>query len=281
MRDDDVLRLVADLESDRVERKESLANRDKVCEAICAFANDLPGHGRPGLVAIGVDDDGAPTGLPIDDRLRRQLADLRDNGRIHPFPSMAVDRLSPPGRRDRRGRDPAVDDASCPVPRTHDDPRRTTTSDRDSGGGDEAVRAQADGDPAVRRSSCRRHHPRRPGARALQLRAAPQLVAPDVLAADRRSIEHQLATVRFTDPSGIPTPTGLLFGSVSVESFGQPGVTDYRNPTIAGTLARLGYVQQFGVGIATARAALERNGNPPLELEASTNFVNVVLRLGG
>jgi len=35
-------------ESDRVERKASLAARDKIRQAICAFANDLPGYGRPG-----------------------------------------------------------------------------------------------------------------------------------------------------------------------------------------------------------------------------------------
>jgi predicted HTH transcriptional regulator len=34
--------LLDDLESDRVERKASLNNKDRICEAICAFANDLP-----------------------------------------------------------------------------------------------------------------------------------------------------------------------------------------------------------------------------------------------
>lgn len=54
----EVVRLVSDLETDRVERKESLANVDRVCEAICAFANDLPGHAKAGVVAVGVGDDG-------------------------------------------------------------------------------------------------------------------------------------------------------------------------------------------------------------------------------
>jgi predicted HTH transcriptional regulator len=43
--DDQALeKLLDDLESDRVERKASIANKDKICEAICAFANDLPNH---------------------------------------------------------------------------------------------------------------------------------------------------------------------------------------------------------------------------------------------
>jgi ATP-dependent DNA helicase RecG len=48
-----------------------------VCEAICAFANDFPRTGQPGIVVIGQADDGTPTGLPVTDELLRELADLR------------------------------------------------------------------------------------------------------------------------------------------------------------------------------------------------------------
>ena len=34
--------LLADLESFRIERTESLADSDKFCKVICAFANDMP-----------------------------------------------------------------------------------------------------------------------------------------------------------------------------------------------------------------------------------------------
>lgn len=37
-------------EADRVERKAWLADKDKVGEAICAFANDLRGYGKSGVV---------------------------------------------------------------------------------------------------------------------------------------------------------------------------------------------------------------------------------------
>ena len=40
------------------------------------------------------------------------------------------------------------------------------------------------------------------------------------------------------------------------ENFGQPGITDYRNPNLAEALRALGYVQRFGAGIAIARKAL-------------------------
>ncbi len=94
-----ISRLVADIETDRVERKESIGNGDRVCEAICAFADDLPGDRPAGVVAIGVDDDGRPTGLAIHEDLLLRLAAFRDNGKIYPFPSMTVDRLVMKGLR--------------------------------------------------------------------------------------------------------------------------------------------------------------------------------------
>ena len=46
--------LLADLESELVERKESFrAVADKVRETVSAFANDLPDHRRAGIVFIG------------------------------------------------------------------------------------------------------------------------------------------------------------------------------------------------------------------------------------
>ena len=40
----------------------------------------------------------------------------------------------------------------------------------------------------------------------------------------------------------------------------------------------LGYLQRFGVGIATARAALAKNGNPPPEFVVQPNWVQCVVR---
>lgn len=83
--------LLADTGSDRVERQESF--RREVCrEAVCAFANDLPDRRRPGVVFVGADDAGHPTGLPITDELLRQLADLKTDGNIVPPPTMTVEK---------------------------------------------------------------------------------------------------------------------------------------------------------------------------------------------
>lgn len=94
----EIERLASDLESDRVERTESLKDSEKFCKAICAFANDLPGRGQPGYLFIGVDRDGRPTGATIDERLLEQLAGHRDNGQILPVPSMSVSRHAVAGR---------------------------------------------------------------------------------------------------------------------------------------------------------------------------------------
>ena len=61
--------LLADLESFRMERTQSLNDTDKFCKAICAFANDMPGSGLPGYLFVGVDKAGNPTGATIDERL--------------------------------------------------------------------------------------------------------------------------------------------------------------------------------------------------------------------
>lgn len=48
-------RLMADMESDHVERKASASDPDKIRQAVCAFSNDLPDHRTPGYVFVGVD----------------------------------------------------------------------------------------------------------------------------------------------------------------------------------------------------------------------------------
>ena len=85
-------RLMTDLESDFVERKESAVDGRKIRRNICAFANDLPGNGRPGVVLVGVRDDGSCAALPIDDDLLVRLSNIRGEGSILPLPSLTVQR---------------------------------------------------------------------------------------------------------------------------------------------------------------------------------------------
>lgn len=86
--------LLNDLESDRAERKEAWGGDapDKGCQAICAFANDLPNHQMPGVLFIGVADNGTPASLAITDQLLVTLADTKSNGNILPPPTMTVEK---------------------------------------------------------------------------------------------------------------------------------------------------------------------------------------------
>ncbi|MDF0591495.1 ATP-binding protein [Candidatus Methanocrinis natronophilus] len=92
MNDDELESLLKDLESDLVERKASLSDSDRIREAICAFANDLPDHRKPGIIFIGANNDGSCSGIEITDELLLKLSNMRDDGAIQPFPSMIVEK---------------------------------------------------------------------------------------------------------------------------------------------------------------------------------------------
>lgn len=95
---EDLKKLLSDLESDRVERTVSTSNTDKFSQAVCAFANDLPNHGKPGYLIIGARDDGAVAGAEITDQLLQNLAALRSNGNILPLPQIAVAKVELEGK---------------------------------------------------------------------------------------------------------------------------------------------------------------------------------------
>lgn len=91
--DDEIIELFRDMESDRAERKRSFqATGDRIRQAICAYANDLPNHRQPGVVFIGQEDDGRCSRAIIDDELLKNLGGLRSDGQILPFPVMSVTR---------------------------------------------------------------------------------------------------------------------------------------------------------------------------------------------
>jgi ATP-dependent DNA helicase RecG len=95
-----------------------------------------------------------------------------------------------------------------------------------------------------------------------------------------RSYEGTNAPVRiywFNDRVEINSPGGP-YGNVTAKNFGEPGITDYRNPNIADMLKTLGFVQRYGVGIQTAQSAMKRNGNPPIKFEANQSIVVCILR---
>ena len=95
--DEQIRVLLEDIEADNVERTISTNKKEKFCKAICAFANDMPDHGKPGYLFIGADDKtGQISGIKITDRLLQNLSSHRDSGQILPLPSLTVQKHSFP-----------------------------------------------------------------------------------------------------------------------------------------------------------------------------------------
>lgn len=404
--DQELIALLADLESDRVERKadlvegkadrverkESAANSDRLSEAICAFANDMPGYGEPGVLFVGVSDNGAVLGRPVTDELLRHLADLRDQGTILPPPTMTVRKLRVDGGdvaviEVRPSMTPPVRFKGRVYIRVG--PRRAIASL------DEERRLNE------RRRSLDVPFDSRPipGSSLTDLDTyaftavlLPALLPRDVLAENERSTEQRLTALRLTSQDSVPTAAGILavgvdplafvpgayvqflrldgngldapikdekrldgtlldvlrqldellelnittavdftsgrqeertadyplvalqqitrnavmhrgyehtaspvritwysdrvevtspggpYGIVSVDNFGRPGITDYRNPALADLLRGLGYVQRFGMGLPSTHRSLKANGNPPPEFTVTDSYVSVIIR---
>ena len=86
--------LLAGGESDLVEFKQAWKGdaRKKGTEAVCAFANDLANHNRPGVLFVGVQDDGTPCGLAIEGQLLEQLTGIKTDGKILPPPTLLAEK---------------------------------------------------------------------------------------------------------------------------------------------------------------------------------------------
>src|SRR6202158_1516228 len=212
MEDRELEALLDDIESDRAERKESLAHPDRIGQAMCAFANDLPGHDRPGVVFVGVRDDGSCVAILITEQLLNALAAFRSDGNILPPPSLVVQ------KRTLHGCEMAV-----AIVRPSDAPpvrykgviwirvgaRRGIATAQDERLLAEKRRAQDlpfDARPV-------------PGASLsdldlefFQKSYLPSSVTPEILAQNERTLEQQLASLRFatTDAPPLPTVAGLL-----------------------------------------------------------------------
>lgn len=394
MTDREFEQLLEEFESDRVERKESATDGDRIRQAICAFANDLPGHELPGVLFVGVDDRGDPTGLTITDQMLQNLASMRGDGNILPFPSLDVQ------KRLLKGHDVVVvsvhPSEAPPVkfkgtiwirsgPRrgiaSHDDERRLSEKRRFRDLPADVRPVRSAGLDALDELLFRRVY-------------LPSSVSGDVLEQNQRDLEHQLIGAKFAHPGppACPTLVGILsvgrsptdwfpgayvqflridgtelgdpvqsarelrgplpellndleellklnirasvdftsgpvevqepdyplvalqqiarnavlhrsyentnaplrlywfkdrveiqnpggpYGQVNKQNFGTPGAYDYRNPNLAAVMKELGYVQRFGAGITTARKALDKNGNPPLEYQIEDSYVAAILR---
>mgnify|MGYP003551873406 FL=1 len=89
MTEEQVKTLMADLESDRIERTISF-REDKLGPAVCALSNDFPNHRQPGYVLLGVNDDGSVKGISIGDEELQKIGNVKSNGNVLPQPSLLV-----------------------------------------------------------------------------------------------------------------------------------------------------------------------------------------------
>jgi len=216
--------MLTDLESDLAERKESFAGDvpAKVREAVCAFANDLPDHRRPGVIFIGARDrTGEPSGLAIMDDLLLRLADIKTDGNIVPPPTMTV------AKRTLRGGEMAVitvsPSDSPPVRyrgRVHIriGPRRGIASAQD-----ERILTEK------RRGRDRPYDVHTlPSATLADIDLVRfvhdylvNAFAPDVLLANDRTVEQRLAATKMIDApdTAVPTVLGMLVLGKSVRDF--------------------------------------------------------------
>ena len=88
--DSQLLSYVTEDESHWIERKESFIDKEKICKTVCAFANDLANSNKPGIVWIGVRNDGVISGVEVTDKLLLKIDQIRTDGRIQPLPSTST-----------------------------------------------------------------------------------------------------------------------------------------------------------------------------------------------
>ena len=201
-------------ENFRLEYKEALDGSapTTIREAVCAFANDLPGSGQVGVVFVGVRNNGEPSRINISDRMLTQLSDIKTDGNILPPPSMFVE------KRTLTGADVAVitvlPSDSPPVRYKGNiyiriGPRRGTATEQDERILNERRRAQTlpfDIQPV-------------PGATVSDLNIRqfedeylPHAFSAETLEANERSTDQRLGTTKMIASPGDPMATilGLL-----------------------------------------------------------------------
>ncbi|MEW6608453.1 MAG: RNA-binding domain-containing protein [bacterium] len=204
-------RLIKDIESDRVERKESLSEKDKICQGICAFANDLPNHQKPGYIFIGVRDDGTLNNLSITDRMLRELGGIRTEGNILPPPMMNVQKHTFEGIEVAvvevfPSESPPVRYKGCVWIRIG--PRRATaTLEEEKRLSEKRIYGNLPFDTRPISGATRNEI----STGLFQNEYLPYAVAPEVIEDSQRTIFEQMTSLRFlTKPDGQPTVVGIL-----------------------------------------------------------------------
>ncbi|MCC6447865.1 MAG: putative DNA binding domain-containing protein [Chitinophagaceae bacterium] len=84
--------LLLDMESDLIERTISI-RENKLGPAVCALSNDFPNHKKPGYILLGVKDDGKLAGMKWSDEELQAIVNVKTNGNVLPQPSMVVSQI--------------------------------------------------------------------------------------------------------------------------------------------------------------------------------------------
>jgi len=211
--------LLSEIESDLAERKETWKGDapDTGRQAVCAFANDLPDHRKPGVLFVGAKNNGAPSGLPITDELLRTLSDIKTDGNILPPPSILVE------KRKLKGTEVAVvtvQFSDTPPVRYKGriwirvGPRRAVATPQEERILNERRRYRDIPFDVHPLPSCDLSALSRV---LFEQEYLPNAVAPDILATNDRSYEEKLASCRMIASVDDPTPTilGILVLGIS------------------------------------------------------------------
>jgi ATP-dependent DNA helicase RecG len=213
----ELLVLLADLESFRVERTVSINDTNKFSQAVCAFSNDLPASRLPGYLLIGADDKtGKPAAIRVTDELLRNLAGLSTDGNILPAPAIAVYRMTLSSG--------AGDIAVVEVQPSDLPPVRFRGQTWIRRGPRKGIANETEESILIeRRTAAARTFDAQPciGASLADLALdlftntyRPMAIDAETIAENHRPVEHQLASLRFFDLArNYPTYAGLiLFG---------------------------------------------------------------------
>jgi len=220
MNEQELRDLIASHEADRVEFTIATKDTDKFSEAVCAFSNDLPRHDRPGHLVIGVDNAGQFAGISVSDELLRNLGGLRDDGNVQPLPMISIEKVS---TSQGEVAVVTVQPASLPPVRykgricIRNGPRRGYATEHE-----ERILIE-------RRVSQAKTFDAQPcldsklddlATSLFVIDYLQQAVAADVIAENKRSVEQQLASLRFFDLSNeCPTHAGIILFGLDVRNW--------------------------------------------------------------
>ena len=284
--DKELLQIIEFGEADRVELKESLSGNatERIREAVCAFANDLPRHQKPGISNLNLarfENEYLPQAVTAEI--------LEANDRTSEERLVATKMIAPGDERIATvlgvlviGRNPQDFLPGAYVQFLRIDGNELADDILDS----EEIRGAIP--ELLRRLDEKLIAHNRTAVdfttsvleQRTELYPIPALQQITRNAVMHRTYEATHAPIRvswFNDRIEVFSPGGA-FGVITEANFGQPGLTDYRNPNLAEAMKNLGYVQRFGVGIPTAKRLLTEAGHSEPEFEINDNYVVVTIK---